>query len=201
MATEQEQINELRARLDKLERERWTGPPRLGPQPPTAEAVAAGVQRIADRLVESVKHEHETDRDGRQICTTSGDAPSKVRAEQTNNTGQHKAYIVLCEEERQKGFVRPYRDAYKHVGQKVCGKQMDSQQRVCLMDPGHETPCGVAVGPSPKGCGKVTTMGRALSETYARDPGFYGATFCVHCNAHFPVDQFTWSADGAQVGS
>lgn len=63
-------------------------------------------------------HEHETDHDGRQICTTSGETPSKVRAEQTEPTGQHKSYIVLCEEERKKGFVRPYRDSYRH---QACG--------------------------------------------------------------------------------
>jgi len=51
------------------------------------------------------------------------------------------------------------------------------------------------------GCGSVTTMGRALSETYARDPTFYGATFCVSCNKHYPVAEFTWTADGMQVGS
>lgn len=51
------------------------------------------------------------------------------------------------------------------------------------------------------GCGGVTTMGRALSETYARDPKFYGATFCVTCNAHYPVDQFVWTADNQVVGS
>jgi hypothetical protein len=50
-------------------------------------------------------------------------------------------------------------------------------------------------------CGTVTTMGRALSETYARDPSFYGATFCVNCNAHYPVAEFVWTADGQQVGS
>ena len=111
-------------------------------------------------------HEHETDSDGRTLCTTSGEAPSKVRAEQVEPAGQHKSYIVLCEEERRKGFVRPYRDAYKHAA-----------------------------------CGTVTTMGRALSETYARDPSFYGATFCVRCDAHFPVAQFTWTADGEIVGS
>ena len=111
-------------------------------------------------------HEHETDRDGRQICTTAGDAPSKARAEQIEETGQHKSYIVLCEEERQKGFVRPYRDRYKHTS-----------------------------------CGGVTTMGRSLSETYARDPAFYSHTFCVNCNRHLPVSEFTWTADDAQVGS
>lgn len=51
------------------------------------------------------------------------------------------------------------------------------------------------------GCGAVTTMGRALSETYARDPKFYGATYCVGCSKHRPVAEFVWTSDGAVVGS
>lgn len=135
-------------------------------------------------------HEHETDSEGRQICTTSGEAPSATRAKQREegNTGQHSSYIVLCEEERQKGFVRPYRDRYKHVGR--------LERDNAASDAGvHEVK--VRIG----GCGSVTTMGRALSETYARDPGFYGATFCVSCNKHLPVAEFVWTADGEQVGS
>lgn len=106
------------------------------------------------------------DEEAPKLCTTSGDPVAKVRAEQTNETGQHKGYIVLCPDERAKGFVRPYRDSYRHTT-----------------------------------CGTVTTMGRALSETYARLPSFYGATFCVACNRHLPVAEFVWTADGLQVGS
>ena len=51
-----------------------------------------------------------------------------------------------------------------------------------------------------KTCGTSTTMGQSLAETYARDPYFYSGTFCVHCAAHFPLDQFAWD-DGTQVGS
>lgn len=51
-----------------------------------------------------------------KLCTTSGEPVEKVRAEQTETTGQHKSYIVLCKEERAKGFVRPYRDTYQHIG-------------------------------------------------------------------------------------
>lgn len=50
-------------------------------------------------------------------------------------------------------------------------------------------------------CGVVTSMGQALSETYARDPKFYGSTFCVGCRKHFPVGQFVWDVDGQVVGS
>ena len=104
--------------------------------------------------------------DDPKLCTTNGKPVDEVRASQTAETGQHDGYIVLCEDERKKGFVRPYRESYKHLN-----------------------------------CGSVTTMGRALSETYARDPTFYGATFCVTCNRHFPVAEFVWTADGAQVGT
>lgn len=103
---------------------------------------------------------------GQELCTTNGRPVDQVRREQTNETGQHAGYIVLCPDERAKGFVRPYRDAYKHLI-----------------------------------CGTVTTMGRALSETYARDPSFYTHTFCGHCNRHLPVDEFVWTADGEKVGS
>jgi hypothetical protein len=41
-------------------------------------------------------------------------------------------------------------------------------------------------------------MGLALAETFARDPTFYGGTFCCGCGKHFPlvspegVRQFVW---------
>lgn len=41
-------------------------------------------------------------------------------------------------------------------------------------------------------CGVVTKMGQALSETYARDPYFYGATYCTSCSKHLPVSEFVW---------
>ena len=77
-----------------------------------------------------------------------------------------EVYLVLSEEERDKGFIRPYRDSYLH------------------------TPCG-----------GVTRMGLALSETYARDPSFYGGTYCVHCRMHRPLSEFVWTTDGSVVGS
>jgi hypothetical protein len=57
-------------------------------------------------------------------------------------------------------------------------------------------------------CGKITTMGRALAETYARDPHFYSGTFCSTCRTHFPVGEngeFTWyendGTEGPKVGT
>lgn len=85
--------------------------------------------------------------------------------------GQQQRYLVLSEDERAKGFVRPVRDRYRHLA-----------------------------------CGTVTTMGRALAETYAREPTFYTGTFCCHCGRHFPLKEagkaaFVWDEDGTPVGS
>lgn len=52
-------------------------------------------------------------------------------------------------------------------------------------------------------CGTSTTMSQAIAETYARNPAFYGGTYCAHCKAHFPVGEdgeFTWE-DGSKVGT
>lgn len=82
---------------------------------------------------------------------------------------QADAYLVLPDEERAKGFVRPVRRTYVHKR--------------------GMTRCHVA-----------TTMSAALAETYARDPKFYGATYCVGCRMYLPVNEFDWD-DGTMVGS
>lgn len=53
-------------------------------------------------------------------------------------------------------------------------------------------------------CGYVTTMGLAIAETYARDPFFYGATYCARCLSHFPVGahgEFVWHGTKEKVGT
>lgn len=90
--------------------------------------------------------------------------PRLTRGIDEKPTKQADVYLVLSEEERAKGFVRPVRDTYRH-----------------------------------KICGAVTTMGHALAETYARDPKFYGATYCVNCSMHKSVSEFEWM-DGQTVG-
>lgn len=94
---------------------------------------------------------------------------SEPKLKQVRPDGQQEAYLVLSDEERAKGFVRPVRTSYIH-----------------------------------EKCGAVTTMGLALSETYAREPSFYGATYCVACGAHFPVGkdgEFLWDKTNEKVGS
>jgi len=50
-------------------------------------------------------------------------------------------------------------------------------------------------------CDAVTTMALALAETYARDPKYYGRTFCAACRSHFPVAEFKWDGTDEIVGS
>lgn len=49
-------------------------------------------------------------------------------------------------------------------------------------------------------CGVETRMGTAIAETYARNPSFYGSTYCVGCRMHLSVSEFDW-LDGAVLGS
>jgi hypothetical protein len=49
----------------------------------------------------------------------------------------------------------------------------------------------------------VTTMSVGIAETYARQPDFYGSTFCTTCQMHRPVGwngEFVW-LDGTKVGT
>ncbi len=55
-------------------------------------------------------------------------------------------------------------------------------------------------------CNTITTMGTDLAETLARDPTFYGGTYCAHCRTHFAFVKsdgsraFVWNEDGTGVG-
>ena len=49
-------------------------------------------------------------------------------------------------------------------------------------------------------CKTSTTMSLSIAETYARNPKFYGSTYCVHCKKHLPVGEFIWE-HGGKVGS
>lgn len=107
--------------------------------------------------------------DRNAATTTDGRSVDEVRAEQRGETGMHKSYIVLSDEERAKGFVRPLRNSYVH-----------------------------------EKCSSVTTMGSMIAETYARDPKFYGRTYCATCRTHFPVGEdgeFVWVGEKAKVGT
>jgi len=142
---------------------------------------------------------------------------------------QNEVYLVLSDEERAKGFIRPVRQSYIHVGKKsekkegtlealpdescnrnrtgenmyvaylrypesigqsLVGKYL-TQADVDNLDSGNRF----------GGCGGLTTMNRTIAETYATNPKFYGATYCVHCQKHLPVEEFVWDGTNETVGS
>lgn len=98
-------------------------------------------------------------------------------------TGMQKGYVVLSAEERAKGYVRPVRRTYVHVG----------------LSP--EMSGIVLVRAGMNGCGSRTTMAQSLAETYARDPSFYTGTYCASCQDHRPLTEFVWEGTTEQVGS
>lgn len=141
--------------------------------------------------------------------TTDPTDPRLGRGGDSEPVPQNEAYLVLSEEERAKGFVRPYRDSYRHVGLSPTYplRDLTAEERGRYGDhfaKYEQSPRGrfwTQDELDKKGCGAVTTMGRALSETYAREPAFYGYTYCVHCSMHRPVEEFVWTLDGQVVGS
>lgn len=134
-------------------------------------------------------------------------------------SGQQKGYVVLSAEERAKGFVRPVRLSYQHVGppatkyplRDLTDEENGRYDKLNYVKfevyPESEDPLtGVfwtqkqldEVG---KGCGAVTNMALALAETYARDPKFYSGTFCVGCGKHLRVAEFVWEDTDERLGS
>lgn len=97
--------------------------------------------------------------------TTDPDDARLGRGVDKDKVNQNEAYLVLTDEEKSKGYVRPVRKTYIHDK-----------------------------------CGTETTMHISIAETYARNPKFYGSTYCVQCQKHLPVSEFKWD-DGSLVGS
>lgn len=157
-----------------------------------------------------------------QVTLTDGSPVTPDHREIDQLTGQQRGYVVLSAEERAKGFVRPVRRSYVHVG--IAGptfplRDLTEQEIETYGAHGHvkyeEYPEDRrpslgrfwtqqeldAVG---RGCGVETTMGQALAETYARQPDFYSGTFCAGCRVHRPVGadgEFVWSGTDERVGT
>lgn len=121
--------------------------------------------------------------------TTDSLDPRLGHGSDTEEVPQHETYLVLSPEELAKGFVRPVRNSYVHQ----------------FMLDGSPLPRVLITLKGVGGCGAVTTMGTTLAETYARDPYFYGATYCVGCKMHHPVGEhgeFYWDkTDEEKVGT
>lgn len=50
-------------------------------------------------------------------------------------------------------------------------------------------------------CNERTIMAKAIAETFARDPKFYGETYCAACRQHYRCNEFTWAGTEEVVGS
>lgn len=214
--------------------------PRLGPKPQSIEVDQAQV----DRIVEAVRSfrrcpicqtgypegdwpqsacgrgacpalEKIPPVDKTAIVLTDGSPVTEDHRDIDPATGMKKGYIVLTAEERAKGFVRPVRRSYKHIGARPKYPLRDlteeEKQRHAANDyvsfepyPDSESPVTGRFWTQKQlksGCQGTTTMSLPLAETYARDPGFYGGTFCSTCHEHFPLNEFVWQGTTERVGS
>ncbi len=153
--------------------------------------------------------------------TTDPTDPELGRGSDPGKVPQNKKYLVLSDEELAQGFVRPVRTKYIHVGRRLCGKPEPGRTHddpkkvwVCAEPPGHEGECFNVTQEVPidkvaevqrthtlGGCGVETRMAEKIAQTYARNPKFYGATYCVGCERHLPVSEFVWSDTDEIVGS
>lgn len=154
-----------------------------------------------------------------EVTTLSGRPITGETTKIEPSTGMQKDYVVLTAEERAKGFVRPVRRSYIHTGirPKHPIRMLTDEEKEHYKEYGFiayeeypQNPGSSLTGrywtraQLESGCGKVTTMGQELAETYARDPHFYGGTFCAHCRTHFPVGEsgeFVWEEGGERVGT
>lgn len=148
--------------------------------------------------------------------TTDPKDPRLTHGSDTTPVPQAEAYLVLSEEERAKGYVRKVRRSYTHVGlkPKYPLRDLTEEERQRYPESGYVKFEEYPESESPvsgmfwtqrdldtKGCGTVTTMGLAIAETYARDPKFYGSTYCVHCQMHRALNEFLWEGTTEVVGS
>ena len=151
--------------------------------------------------------------------TDNPNDPDLGRGPDESPVGQNKKYLVLSEEERALGFVRPYRDTYRHVGKRPQYPLADltDEQKARFGDayvkweayPEEMLPRAGRYWTKEElerpACRQTTTMGRAIAETYARDNTFYGSTYCTTCCMHRPVAEFTWvelnGAEGPVLGT
>lgn len=163
------------------------------------------------------------------VSTTSDrNDPRLTRGTDTEPVPQADVYLVLSDEERARGFVRPVRLSYLHVGPPGPEhplRDLTDEEHERYASAGYvkfeeypEDSGSAAAGRfwtqahldgSGKGCGTLTRMNQAIAETYARQPGFYGATYCCGCQRHLKVGadgEFTWADEqggdtGVRVGT
>jgi len=185
MWIERDEFNAIVVRIKAIEQRLDIRDARLGPK----EADYAELDKARDELVKEIAkavpmvNAPPVDRTQRILSSGQPVTPDHLEIDPVSK--QQKGYIVLTAQERAKGFVRPVRTAYVHIGKPPEGEKFEYPIRKIF----------------PGGCGTRTTMELAIAETYARDPKFYTGAFCGDCRKHFPLDQFVWEGTTEQVGS
>jgi hypothetical protein len=177
-----------------------------------SEAIRKIVDEVKSRKVPPVDH-------SAQQLTSGAPVPEDRSHTKLKANGQQQDYVVLTPEERAKGFVRPVRRSYRHVGllgpqyplRDLTDEEKERYSRFGYIKfeeyPETEAPetgrywTQAQFDKIGNGCGAMTTMSRDIAETYARDPKFYGGTFCCGCGKHLPVDEFVWEGTEERVGS
>lgn len=179
--------------------------------------VAAARERV-DQAKREVAAQIPVDREQK---TLSDGSPVTDDHRDLKSNGQQKGYVVLSDAERARGFVRPVRLSYRHVGSvgpKNPLRDLTPEEHARYDKFGYlkyeEYPKGGAItgkfwtketlAAIGAGCGTVTTMGQTIAETYARDPSFYGSTFCCGCGKHLRVGadgEFVWDGTDERVGT
>jgi hypothetical protein len=176
------------------------------------------MKKTVDDLIQNAGGAPPVDTSARTL--TDGSPVTDDHREIDAATGQQKGYVVLSAEERARGFVRPVRRTYIHVGWPAPDNLRDlipeEAKRYAAYGyakyqeyPPERSPVTGRYWTQEDldrvmaGCKSSTTMSLELAETYARKPDFYSGTFCAHCRTHFPVGadgEFVWQ-DGSRVGT
>jgi hypothetical protein len=161
------------------------------------------------------------------VKTTNSGLPAKnpetasVPSDEKLSDGQYRDHWILSDEERARGFVRPVRLSYVHVGMpepKNPLRDLTAEEAERYAQFGYvkyeKYPSGegatgrfwtkAELEKIGKGCKGITNMPRKIAETYAAKPDFYGSTFCCHCGDYFRVGEtgeFVWQGTDERVGT
>src|SRR5882672_3988387 len=145
--------------------------------------------------------------DATQRTTIGGMHPDDPAHRELLESGMQRDYVILTPEERHRGYVRPVRRSYVHVGLQEPYQLRDVTEE----ERGKYEGCEYVkyekylesraplvgrfwtqamLDRVNKGCCATTTMSIEIAETYARKPDFYDATYCSTCGRHYPVEEF-----------
>lgn len=88
-------------------------------QHPESDEERAETLKALETLVKSAEDKFRVNRDARVLSDGSPVPADASHTEIDAKTGQQKDYVILSDEERAKGFIRPLRTKYRHL---PCGE-------------------------------------------------------------------------------